>query len=566
MLLAILIMTNAIPVGAGDVPELDLSRFTSSMSFSRYIEDLSGFRSRLYYQNGQYFFPGGPEHTQFNRGRCIGERLEDAIGLRNHLGFPFRVFKDRLHYTSDTVLEQQQISLSMEPDQVVMMKNTRLVPKNIYKGPKSPEFIEDFDEQSPYYRVITGSLWTVSGQVLIHEAPFIVPRALPWMKEPRLADFVKTFKRGDYPYLSEWGKAGQLFDGEVDPLFSGAAATDYQRVVALGMNLKDAYVSIEVDPKEYPVNARAYRSWFPGTEVAPGLFIVPLEKVLKKWPPHQYLQRVAAIIELSGGKLNDTQALGLFNEHKLLVWDEVNLKTSKGQDQGRPLVIHDLTNVASAYSQDQIFERYGIPRENFEKLETYLMQFPVKRGTINSPDISGKSNYEDGSDIAIWQKLEALHAVEISNLNGKLAEDDPNYVKTALLSSYAFYLKKFYGGKALTEAQMTPLLAEMERADVHFAITTSDPHVIAQAKLLEASKTGQEYVPEALDLSVFNRPGVAPMFLNERYKNVHTFVFTMKQLLELKNKDLDFFDHYCLNGVQAGSRRSDYLLNEHEHF
>jgi hypothetical protein len=557
-----LLALNGLSSASADT-KLDLKQFPSSMSFSRYETDDFNTMNRLLYDadQGQYI-PQNRMTRHTLATRCVAEYL------RGQQTFSLTEMMKRLGYTPETVQEQSAIGVSLQHEQVIFLETTRSVPHRQWDGGYGNGIIDEIshdDDNHSTVRVKTSSIWTVSGQTLSHESPFIIPAKLPWESEPSLAGIAeKYFDRNKYKFVSEWGRGAQILPGEIDALYSAAAATDYQRVKAMGGKIEDAWVVI--DPAT-PENTRLYRRWFPDSQFPPGLdpseydkgqtlFLVPLAEVMKKFPPRKYLQRVSKVIELSGGKLSDAEALDLLSEYRLISWDELNFRSPHNGDQKQPLLLHDFS-MGAFYSQFGVFERFGIPQENFEALGIYLQQFRKQFGTN---DIG---QYPDASDMNFYPQLVDSKAIEVSNLNVKNAAADPDYVKATLLSAYSFYIKKFFGGKFPAGDQIQNLIGSLNQHGNHFAITTSDPEVMSQARELNPVQTLN--APILYDAHLPALPGTDPQFPG-RYRTGYSFLFTVKQISDLIAANPDYFQKYCQDAIHPGTRRSHYLLNSNDSF
>jgi hypothetical protein len=535
-----------------DVSGTDLSQYPSSMSMTRYEENDFNTITRSVYDpiNGQYR-QRGQEYRYSVQGRsCFAQYL---IGQQ---GFPLATMLRRLGYTPEKVEEEKIIGIKAKHDQVIFLEMTRLVPHDKWEGEindSTVDQISDLRKGKSTVRVKTASLWTVAGQTLSHDAPFIVPEKMPWQYEPGMDEVSeKYFDRTKYKFVSEWGRAAQLNPEEIRPLFSAAAAADYRRVQAMGGNIQDAYVMIDSDRPEnirlYDMMFKGYR--FPSNPLLQAgrknvLFLIPLSKMMEKFPPSKHLERVAEVKKLSGGKLNDTDALGVLADYKLASFDELNFVSSSGVDQRQPLLIRDVSP-ASFEGLYRRLERLGVDKKDTLPLAKYLSQ---DRRTAETYDVG---QYPDSGGTGFFEILKKLKAVEVSNLNGTLAESDPQFVKAGLLSSYIFYIHRYLGGDFSQEGSHI-LINAMEKTGMHFVITTADPAIQAQALALGPSRILHQPI-------FFKKDGADHARLGASY------IFTIQQLNDILNHASDDFTHYCAGSIHPGSRRAHYLLHSNDSF
>jgi hypothetical protein len=531
-----------------DDSRLPITQYEPSVSVTHYTaKDLNAVEKMIYEHRDGRFVPG-EEFSGSNLENCF------AAFLLSQQSFPLTTMMKRMGLSREDAENEVRIGLGLNHDQIAFIETTRLVPTEDWTGEvNNPNVVDLLSPPMPgFHRVKTGAFWTVAGQTLTHNPPLLVPEDLPWQKGLGAKEVAaKYYDRSKYKFVSEWGRAAQIEPGEINPLYSAAAGLDYRRLKAMGGKLEDAYVAFSTaDPR----NIRLYDKEYPGTRFPPGVdttklgmketvFMVPLRTMLEKYPPSKYYERVAKVREISG--LSETQALDLLTEAKTLDWEELTLTTSQGKTQQQRFIVIDLSR--AMYSQQyKMYERFGIPQDKWNSLQEYFGKFrnPIRKKVGDErTDFSHPDNHK---------VLEGLNAVEISNLDGHLAETDPRFVETALLGSYSYYLKKLFGMYRTappSNAEIHAWIGELIRTNHHFAITTANPSMIMQAYQLSP-----DHILEA------------PVVYQDQVVKGYTFTFSVQQLQNLIKQDEAFFYHFCDSAVVPGTRKEAHLLSSNDPF
>jgi hypothetical protein len=286
---------------------------------------------------------------------------------------------------------------------------------------------------------------------------------------------------------------------------------------------------------------RGYSMRFPGT-IFPenwdnpndALFLIPLAQILAAFPPSGHSGKIAELISLSGGALDDLQAMEFLNEFYRIRFTQLDYSPDSNRVGRKPLAIHDLSRIAS-HRMSALANDYGLnqsPRAN--DAADFLLRLRESLPSWNS------GQYGDLADLAVTgQYYLDNNAVEISNLDERLAATDPDYVMRVLFGVLYYYLKVFSpGAYDFTHVQNT--LAFLRQIDIKFGFTTFDPNLAAQIQRLNPSSQNQFYYPPYTDGEVPEFPGQE--WLSRGYRTPpNAFLFNMEQIIDLARANPEIF-------------------------
>jgi hypothetical protein len=549
----------------------DLTAFPSIMSVSQYKSDDLNSLGQLNYRSrdGKY----APDNAKGSN-TLANSPVADLLGQQQE--FALKALRKRLGYDDAKIQSLRTLGASLDHEQIVFLEMSRTIPQKIWNDSdlsRDPEYEvrgstfigQSFEDPNDQLEVKTATMWMVSGQALNPKNGDIVPKKQPWeFGEGKGVLSSLHLDRSKYRFVSEWGRAAQTLDGDFEPLFSSAAAIEYQRIRALGGHLEDGWVMFH---SMRPANTRYYDRLFPHHRFPDGitaedwnpndaLFIVPLSEIFQKCPPRKYLHRVSELVQLTDGLLSDDKALDFLADYKLLIWDEANIVSKNNVDQGQPLVIHDFSS-GGFYKRFQLLEQYSIPKEKWNAVIHSLDEFRSSFANVN------KGQYRDISDMNLYRQLSQNRSVELSNLSADLALSDPHFVKSALMSSYSFYIRRFFNFNITSPQQPQSLIHQLHTDNVHFAITTMDPEIAKQAAALQPEKVLTAPVP-------LNDPNRHPVGKNVYTPNatgtIYSYLFSIQQISDLISREMDFYNHSGGNAVSDGSWHQHYLLNSEDFF
>lgn len=182
------LVSNAYAAENRPADTIDLKQFPQRMSISKYeTDDFNTIYRHLYEQvesdgadqvesaENQFVPQNSVLRTRLMT-NCIAEQL------RNQQAFPLTTMMKRLGYTPETVEEQTQIGTSLEHEQITFLEMTRLVPSHLWRNRDYSSATLDQigtsredDIYADRVRVKSASLWSISGQTLNQQSPFIRP-------------------------------------------------------------------------------------------------------------------------------------------------------------------------------------------------------------------------------------------------------------------------------------------------------------------------------------------------------------------------------------------------------
>jgi hypothetical protein len=547
---------------------VDLKDYPRDVTVYRYLaQDFGRLVEIPYDGRDEGFYPRNSRTVHFNA--C-------ETALQRQQSFPLLVATEKLGYSAEDVSMLTQVGSELNYDQIVFLEAARQVPPEDFKEIKSLLMKSDVDtsiDQNEgkgfwWSRLKTAALWTIAGQTIDHQSPKLSVKKLPWEYESGTSPTAKQkFDRSKYKFVSEWGRAGQVAPGEIEPLFAMAAAMDYQRVRSMGGKVEDAWVMFSTGK---PANIRYYETLFPGNRYLPdvtesersdALFLVPLHVVMEKFPPHQQLLKLKAMIELSGGALTDQTAMDLLMNFHTLIEDEVNFNVPGVGDQGQPLVIDDMSMGGGYFkTRQKWYELYRIPKDRWEGMEKMWSTSVDGRGM----KIENTGQYTDQNHSYFKWDLIPLHSMEISNLNAEIAKKDPDYAKKAIISSFYFYLKKWLGDPLPSPKNVQRYIEILRKSGRHLAVTTFNDEIARQLADLHPEKTLSKTI-KLLDNT--ESSSVREMLSRNSNQDSHTVrssVFSMAQVISLLEAEKDPSPY--IDAVHTGSWRQNYLLNELNHF
>ncbi|HEX4924229.1 MAG TPA: hypothetical protein VFV50_09085, partial [Bdellovibrionales bacterium] len=457
-----------------------------SQTVTRYFrngEFIGGQRERLIEKDG--FF------TQNNRVENVDTNDPHSNPMTDQQRFPMAIMAETGYLTPEQARDYSRLVFQLHENQVVFFETQREVPLSWARREYGDKFETRYDQFSgrPYgettVNVRTSSLWAVSGQVLDAKSSMVRSVPLPWQLEPakrELSD--KYFDRRKYRIVFEWGRGAQEMSGENDPLRAMAAAANYHEVRALNGKLEDAYVMLHsLDA----VNSQLYLQKHPGSLFPPGhkdmndaLFLVPLAEMLQKYPPSSVSLKLKALIDASGGKLTEAQAIELHNEFRDLHWMEMDLKVGSGR-QPTPIVVNDYSR-GREYLFTKLLKRFGFTGDFNQKMKRYLDHLDLQHATWN------KGQYTDLTDReSMYRDMVARQAVDASNLSVREAQADSKYTLRVLFSLFIYYAHRL-AAPEITQATLDHAVAMMRGEGIRFSISTFEP-VISQ----QLQKYGPEY-------------------------------------------------------------------------
>ncbi len=276
----------------------------------------------------------------------------------------------------------------------------------------------------------TAAMWNVAGQVWDH-GKLYTPLKLPWELEEARKDF--ALDRTKYKFVFEWGRAAQDLSGDIEHIYAANTLLSLVQVLAYKGSVDDAYVMVHSFDK---VNTRLYSRMHPDTLYPPGwknlddaLFLVPLREALKKYPIARASEHVRKIMELSNGKLTPVQAVELIISGVLHRKSEMHFFSSAGE-QRSPVILTD-SSAWLAFATHGAARSLGLTPEEAQAIYEYFSNQPPPGASYNYLD-----KYQNAADSWLSRsEYAARNAIEISNLDPVLAQNDPFFVVRALFST-----------------------------------------------------------------------------------------------------------------------------------
>ena len=276
----------------------------------------------------------------------------------------------------------------------------------------------------------TAAMWNVAGQVWDY-GKIYTPLKLPWEFEEARKDF--SLDREKYKFVFEWGRAAQDLAGDIEHIYAANTLLSLVQVLAYKGSIDDAYVMVHSFDK---VNTRLYSRMHPDTMYPPGwknlddaLFLVPLREALKKYPIARASERVRKIIELSNGKLTPVQAVELIISGVLHRKSEMHFISSAGE-QRSPVILTD-SSAWLAFATHGAARSYGLTPEEAQAIYEYFTNQSPPGASYNYLE-----KYQNAADSTLSRyEYAARNAIEISNLDPVLAQNDPFFVIRALFST-----------------------------------------------------------------------------------------------------------------------------------
>ena len=351
------------------------------------------------------------------------------------------------------------------------------------------------------------TLWSISGQN---------QSKLPWMLEPKRRELGDRLDRQKYRFIWELGRWSQDIPDFSVPAVSAALSTMVQEYIAnLGTgNLDDAYVMIH---SVTPVHTRYYdgtmglKQYRLDGETDPGdcLYAVPIQVLLKMFPPSEHSERLGRIKRAFAGVDVSEQGLILIaNWADRLLWEEFDFKSPNLGRSQHSVVFRDHSGLLFFKVKARI-ERLGIP--------DHLIDAVVKEATRGLKLHSAhwnKGEYPDlPQSIYTFGKLVGQNAIEISNLDSSmaLAASGEEYLFQLLTHALVYNLVEVHSSREAVSAQsVAPWAQAMIRDGVHFAISTFDERIAMRLDRLNP-ETREKIGGEGNPGQVNQRDGISMM-------------------------------------------------------
>lgn len=495
-------------------PRLVITRYSGHAGFSSQ-------QALAWEPQGDLYFSANAIHTNVRIGPCESH-------LSTQQKFPLFKMASTNYLQRSDIPFYLRLGESFQPEQINFLQAARDIPRDeAYEilGPdlehRKVDLIQDYDKDT--VPIVTATMWTVAGQALDAKSGQVRQLDLPWQRDPERKEMARTFDRSKYKIVFEWGRTAQDLPREAEPLAAACAAINYQEVLALGGGIQDAYIMFHSFDE---VNTRAYSLRFPDslypkswTNKKDALFLVPLTKVLQAFPPSRHSGKLARLIALSGGKLDEITAIEFMQRFQRIQFTQLDYQ----ENLKSPIAIHDLS-LGAAYRRAKLVYDYGLPET--DALQQLLMNQQGLLPTWNS------GQYTDLADTAYsLYYYQSQNAVEISNLDVQAARTDTTYVPRLLIAAYVYYLKALVPGE-FDPSKVAQAIDFLRTREVKFGITTFEKDIASRVRMIHPSS---EYKFEYEGYE----GGNAPEFQNQEWiskgysQEARAFFFTVPQIGQL---------------------------------
>lgn len=536
--------------------QIVLSRFSGH-------NDFNSTTSQTWTYNGKIFVADGAMETW-----RIGFSPRESI-LADMQDFSLGKMVETEYLTPQQAEMFKKLGLSLHPSQVNFLEVVhRATPEEMarfYPTDPATRYGRDFIDPVKFpdqTSIKTAAMWSVAGQIV--EQGKTKKLSLPWEKED--ARQGQALDRTKYKFVWEWGRAAQDVPGEISPLYAANALLNYIELRAQGGQLEDAYVMVHSFDK---VNTRLYSRMHPGTmypkdwkDMNDVLFLIPLKEGLEKYRPSLVSEPIARIVEITQGKIKDIEALDLLIDARLLRWSELDFHTQR-VEQSTPIIMNDMSVIRPHILFLWLKKFHLSPVERDAVIGYLIQQNPI----LHASNTQGQYNNAADSVVTSWT-YQHKNAVEISNLDPKIAAFDPSYVASVLISAFSRSLDQVAG--AIHREHQYPLPESYEEAakametwELQWGITASSPEV--ERRLQQLNPIEVIVQPATQTEKGFDPYGEMAKLKPYFFREQKIYLFTFQQLKEMALQNPEFYRHMG-SGLKPGIWQTRYLLSQPDIF
>ena len=527
---------------------------------------------------------------EVNMGWSVSPHAKGST-YRVQQNYALKQYMERLKYSPQKIRDLHEIPAGMDPNLIIDLSMYREVPGNVVA--QSLDWKEDpvrmteehvalnpSDDNGDTVFVKSAGIRIASGQKFDPQTGKVILARMPWQETPKWKEL--NFDRSKYRFVSEWKRAAQATDAEIEPILAAATAVEYQRLMAMGGRLDDGWVALQSRHKALTryytkqFGHRFYGDQNPAdADAEDAVFLVPLKEMFEMFPLRQHLSRVNQLVTASNGILTDDQALDLISDINLLGHDELSLRLSDGSFQGSPIVMRDVSEKGRGLTLWNTLAEFHIPEEMRAGFFPIVENFPSHYAGLNT------GQYHDAGHSSTLSLMGKMNAVEISNLDGRIAKQDPRYVLRALVGSAAYYANRLYRFNRSDKA-VQYALQFIQQNKIQFAIVSRDPLVIQQALALQPTNIfgslDDDAKPENTANNAMQMQSIQGMKAQNPGSPVNksvqfspsqkplVFVFSLQSILKNRASDPHFFDQQAVQSTSTNHWRSDFLLHIGDYF
>jgi hypothetical protein len=304
-------------------------------------------------------------------------------------------------------------------------------------GPNHPDYVE-FKKSG---------MWMVSGQILETQgrgsSEVFRVNELPWQGDPDFkGDIRLALDRSEYPLVWEFGRAGQIDPRTIQYNLQALTILAYQekRHLERFLGPQKGYVFVHaLDSKRAALFERVYKAKrFPEDWDNPEnvILMMDIDELIRmpKFRPSKLSGRLNKIIELSGGTLDDLQALELWTEHLSLYRKDLDIYVGDSLTSS-PVVFEDMTLFGYRQKMSALLDQSEIGQDDKRRLIAYMMS------NIHFASLD-PTLYPFADELQnAWQRLARYNAVFLRNLDPELVNSQGAYLEVLLKSSFGLHLK-----------------------------------------------------------------------------------------------------------------------------
>lgn len=465
----------------GSLP-LEIKNYPRKIMFSRHDlrevgkNDHQVKQQEYHETNG--LFTGGTISTRTGFGFRSCETL-----LNRQQGYAI----DKMGNTSYLAQEEadfyMNLGSSISPDQVAFFEMLRVVPKgnNLLTELKfrnrTQEYSAPLDEAE---QVRTASLWSVAGQRIAPRTLKPENTPLPWQLEEEWAEEVSRLDRSKYKLVWEWGRAAQDVSGDIEPLYRANALSNLKDVIAANGAIDSAYVMFHSLSK---INTRLYDRAFPNSRFAEKsednvLYLVPLKKVLERYPPSSVSSQIAAMKAMAP-QVDEIDLVKIVSEYRALFWSELDF-TNGERFLTQPIVVSEWSRMVIGHSLFGILSKYGLSEEVRTQIGNYMIANIIP--THHANNLGQYGDVKDAPTSA--QNLFASDTLELSNIPAEFA-NFPEELLRLLISAYYLKMHQLLSYEAEASAQAVEITHQrLLYQDYKIAISTWNKSLAQALKAL----------------------------------------------------------------------------------
>ncbi len=357
------------------------------------------------------------------------------------------------YLTAEEVDFHQNVENLVSPEQVTFVEIGELVAPTEHDHRVTPlkergralKTISGLGPMHPNYVEFKKSgIWMISGQTLNPDLSKsdnpVVRTELPWQDDPDLKKEPRLqLDRNEYPFVWEFGRAGQvennMFMSNLQALtiLAYQEKANYERI----MGPQKGYIFVHALGKartklfERVFKAKRFpRDWEDDENC---ILMLDIDDMINmpRYKPSKFSGRIQDLVELSGGKLSDLDALTLWFQSMNLIRKDLDVVVD-GELSAEPLIWEDLSANGIWESLKPLLEEFHLDLMEQIQIETYL-------GKNIFWEKSANPNFTDPADLQNASSRLAKHdAIHIRNINQDLLYKDPRYLSTVLKAAIQY--------------------------------------------------------------------------------------------------------------------------------